>query len=257
MGEVVRAVHELCATTNGRHPLRIVLDSPAPSNVRCATDLAVLGFAAEHTYWECYDSGRLWRSNEWLAAWGAFLAPGMGCSTPMEATDLWRKAQRSFLKLKRRMPVVFAMIERNDRLLMVHSADRRHVVSLPGGKCFTAWGESLEDCLVREIEEEVCVRVSPGDAQLLRCVHNKKRSYHVFRVQLPKGAEPRPDGKEIVRVEWALPEAACRPASGDVVRSLLDCDAQNVPGLLRAEGCPAVAVTAKGPKAPPHSLNPG
>jgi mutator protein MutT len=67
--------------------------------------------------------------------------------------------------------VAAAVIERDGRLLVTRRAAGTHLEGLwefPGGKCEAS--ESLRDCLVRELREELSVEVNVGQ-ELLRTTH--------------------------------------------------------------------------------------
>ena len=64
--------------------------------------------------------------------------------------------------------VAAAVIERGGAVLVTRRLKGAHLEGLwefPGGKCEP--GESIHDCLVREIQEELAVRATPGDTLLV------------------------------------------------------------------------------------------
>ena len=221
----MQSVARICTTEcDSGHSLRHVLDGSAPLTPT-PEELAPVGFVIEQTYWDCSDTGRLWRGvrfTEWVEAWRHFVRPVLGDTCGRESVQLWKSVWRAFNRLKRRMPVAFAVIEREGRVLMVHCSDTSHSVSLPGGKCFTGWGESIVECLLREVREEVCVEVGAEQVRLEHSLKHRRREYFVYKVHLAEGQEPRPDGREIVRLEWCAPSDACRPVS-NVLKELLRC----------------------------------
>jgi len=64
--------------------------------------------------------------------------------------------------------VLAAVIERDDRFLVTRRLQRTHLAGyweFPGGKC--ELGESHEDCLARELDEELGVEARIGDELLV------------------------------------------------------------------------------------------
>jgi 8-oxo-dGTP diphosphatase len=64
--------------------------------------------------------------------------------------------------------VAAAVIERNGRLLVTRRVSGTHLEGyweFPGGKCEP--GESVAECLIREIREELDVRAAPGETLLV------------------------------------------------------------------------------------------
>lgn len=75
------------------------------------------------------------------------------------------------IAMKTRLVVTAAVIERDGAFLLTRRLEGTHLAGLwefPGGKCNP--GESLEDCLAREIREELDTEVSVGN-QLLATTH--------------------------------------------------------------------------------------
>lgn len=102
--------------------------------------------------------------------------------------------------------VTAAIIRRGDHILITRRPQGVHLAGLwefPGGK--QEPGESLKDCLVREIREELGVEVRP-DKHLLTEEHEyeaKKITLHFFACSLAEGQEPLPcEGQE---TRWILP----------------------------------------------------
>ncbi len=103
--------------------------------------------------------------------------------------------------------VTAGIIRRNGRLLITRRPRGGHLGGLwefPGGKQEGA--ESLEECLVREIREELGIDVEPGE-----CILVKDHEYEAKRVTLhffacsPKGIGP-VRGLEGQEVRWVRPE---------------------------------------------------
>ncbi len=103
---------------------------------------------------------------------------------------------------KPRLIVTAAVIERDDAFLVTRRLRGVHLEGyweFPGGKCET--GESLADCLRREIQEELTVDVVVGD-EIYTVAHDYPErvvELHFFACAL--GGEPRPAlGQEM---QWA------------------------------------------------------
>ena len=99
--------------------------------------------------------------------------------------------------------VAAAVVERNGRILVTKRLAGVHLEGhweFPGGKC--APGETLEQCLVRELREELDVDATVG-AELLSTSHDygeRRVELHFFNCSLRD--EPRPQlGQEMQWVE--------------------------------------------------------
>lgn len=119
--------------------------------------------------------------------------------------------------------VTAAVIERRGSFLLTRRLEGTHLAGaweFPGGKCHD--GEALEDCMVREIEEELGVECRVRSA-LLTVSHEypeRRVELHFFECEL--GAEPRPMlGQEMQWVERArLGELELPPADAELIALL-------------------------------------
>ena len=127
--------------------------------------------------------------------------------------------------MKRSKPhylVSAALIRRNGRILISKRPAGSHLSGsweFPGGK--REDGETLEECLEREIREELGVAVR-AERFLSRVDHEYETftiSLHLFLCSEPEG-EPTPMGCE--SVAWVHPEELCRypmpPADEELIR---------------------------------------
>jgi 8-oxo-dGTP diphosphatase len=120
--------------------------------------------------------------------------------------DVFRLPIRTGGRPSRFMTIVVvaaAVVERNGRILVTKRPAGVHLEGhweFPGGKC--APGETLEQCLVRELREELDVDAAVG-AELLSTSHDygeRRIELHFFNCSLP--GEPRPQlGQEMQWVE--------------------------------------------------------
>jgi len=120
--------------------------------------------------------------------------------------------------------VAAGLIKRNNRYLIARRKAGVHLAGLwefPGGK--REAGESLVDCLRRELWEELSIRISrPILYQIVRHEYQDKIvELHFFHCVIEQG-EPVPLGCEEMR--WVLPEEltqfAFPPADCAVIQSL-------------------------------------
>lgn len=99
------------------------------------------------------------------------------------------------------MDVVAAVIYDGPRVLLTRRAPGRHHAGLwefPGGK--VEQGESAEDALVREISEELAVRIAVG--KLVITTRDSRIRLSAYRAQIVSGT---PELKDHDRLEWMLP----------------------------------------------------
>jgi len=119
--------------------------------------------------------------------------------------------------------VTAAVIERDGALLLTRRLEGTHLAGhweFPGGKADE--GESLRDCLIREITEELDADVAVHE-ELLSTSHaypERTVELHFFRCELL--TEPRPVlGQEMRWVPRAeLPSLQLPPADDELVRML-------------------------------------
>ena len=118
--------------------------------------------------------------------------------------------------------VVAAVIRRGGKVLLAsRPADKPPAGwEFPGGKLEP--GESVGEALVRELAEELAVRVVPG--KLLAVVPAGRVVLNFVSAELPEGEEPRPcERQECFWVEVTPePPAELLPADRDFWRTLAD-----------------------------------
>jgi 8-oxo-dGTP diphosphatase len=120
--------------------------------------------------------------------------------------------------------VAAGLIKRNNRYLIARRKAGVHLAGFwefPGGK--REAGESLADCLQRELWEELSIRIdSPIPYQIVRHEYSDKVvELHFFHCEIEEG-EPVPLGCEEIR--WVFPEELTQftfpPADYAVIQSL-------------------------------------
>ena len=126
----------------------------------------------------------------------------------------------------RQFEVALGIVVRKGQVLICQRADHAHLGGLwefPGGK--REAGESIEACLVRELEEELMIRVTPTSA-LQPIDHDyPDRTVRLFPyLCTPVGAaEPRPMASQ--RVEWVEPAELRRrafpPANAELIETIV------------------------------------
>jgi len=124
---------------------------------------------------------------------------------------------------RERVVVTAAVIERDGAFLLTRRLDGTHLAGhweFPGGKLHA--GETLEECLAREIREELDAVVEVG-LEILATVHdyaNRSVELRFFRCTLRSA--PRPTMGQEMR--WVarddLPSIQLPPADGELVRLL-------------------------------------
>lgn len=114
--------------------------------------------------------------------------------------------------------VVAAVVEQDGSFLLTRRLEGTHLAGrweFPGGKCEP--GETLDECLRREILEELGVNVHVGPEILVtrHAYHDRAVELHFFRCDLQGAAHPR-EGQEM---QWV--------ARADLARlDLPDADAE-------------------------------
>lgn len=119
--------------------------------------------------------------------------------------------------------VVAAVVEREGRFLLTRRLEGTHLAGtweFPGGKCDA--GESHEECLRREMREELAVEVTIG-ARLLEVTHDygdRTVELHFYRCSL--AGEPAPQlGQEMLWAEReALRSLEFPPADAELIELL-------------------------------------
>jgi mutator protein MutT len=89
--------------------------------------------------------------------------------------------------------VAAAVIERGRAVLVTRRLEGTHLEGLwefPGGKCEP--GESVADCLVREIDEELGARVTPGDTLLVTTHAYPEKTVQLHFIACTVDGEPAP-----------------------------------------------------------------
>lgn len=116
------------------------------------------------------------------------------------------------------LQVTCALISRDSKLLLARRADSGQW-ELPGGKQKS--GESLEQCLAREIKEELGVAVAVGEKLGLEGFSSGGRaiSLHCFACRVLRGS---PRALEHLEIRWLEPEQALEMDLCPADRSLLE-----------------------------------
>ena len=108
---------------------------------------------------------------------------------------------------------VLGIIQEDGRLLMIQ---RSATVRVPFAWCFPGGqiedGESQEQALVREMQEEIGVRVEPGRLLMTQTKHNGGLRLHCWSASIIEGSVT-PNSKEIADTKWMTPDEI-RTASG-------------------------------------------
>ena len=123
-----------------------------------------------------------------------------------------------------RIVVTAAVVEREGAFLLTRRLDGTHLAGhweFPGGKVHA--GETLQECLAREIREELDARIEVGD-EILATVHDyPERSIELRFFRCTLRSEPRPAmGQEMRWVPLAeLASIQLPPADDELVRLLV------------------------------------
>jgi mutator protein MutT len=127
--------------------------------------------------------------------------------------------------------VAAAVIEHDDRYLVTRRKAGTHLAGLwefPGGKCES--DESLEQCLTRELREELCIEIgAPILWQIVTHAYpDKTVRLHFFRCAIAQG-EPVSLGCDEVRWVTApeLTTLEFPPADREVIRRLQETSSQS------------------------------
>jgi len=118
--------------------------------------------------------------------------------------------------------MALGLVEDEDNILVV----RNHwaigeVWSLPGGRLET--GESLTDCVVREVQEETGVLVAPVELACVIDAHNQLHDshflVHVFSCRVVTGeVRPVPEDEFVVEARWVKRDEVARYITWPIYR---------------------------------------
>lgn len=136
--------------------------------------------------------------------------PGCGAPDPQIEDDHRVHCSRcGFEYFHNSAAAATALIECQEQILLVRRAvdPQRGLLDLPGG--FVAHGESLDEALVRELGEELGIRVAPQDLAYFGSHHNRYRyggityflcdAFFFLRLERPGGLRAQDD---IDALEW-------------------------------------------------------
>lgn len=129
-----------------------------------------------------------------------------------------------------------AIIRRSHELLIAQRKPNDHLGGyweFPGGKKENC--ETLEECLIREVEEELGVHVVPH--RLLQTVHQKYPerilALHFYICDWKAGE---PQKRDVHDFRWIIPEALKQfrfpPADDDIIEELIRNKALHFPGTF-------------------------
>ena len=137
---------------------------------------------------------------------------------------------------QRLIVVAAAIVEREGRYLIAQRYDEAILGGLwefPGGKCRP--GETLEDCLHRELMEELGVQVNvvARERIITHAYDHGPVELHFYRCVM-KAGEPRPLGCQAVR--WVAPHELVNYSFPPADRPLIDALASIKPTLAQSGG---------------------
>lgn len=100
---------------------------------------------------------------------------------------------------------ILGIIRRDDRLLMIQ---RSATVRAPLAWCFPGGriedGETHSEALVREMREEIAVRVEPGELLMTQTKYDGRLILYCWSACITEG-EPRANPTEVAEVRWMTP----------------------------------------------------
>lgn len=175
-------------------------------------------FVVEESFWLFCDTGgrQMWRQShngtfikykDWIdicrTVWEDLIVSD-------DKRRFWKSSGNVFGRFKNRMDVSFAFILSTDRtrVLLVQTVTR-NTLSLPGGKCFLVEGESVQDCLFRELKEEL----GWGETDGLHIEDTQDvfegRNFHLFLLYKDDSTPPPTiDRKEVIDYKWVTSSEA-------------------------------------------------
>ena len=119
--------------------------------------------------------------------------------------------------------VAAAVIERGGAVLVTRRLKGAHLEGLwefPGGKCEP--GESIHDCLIREIDEELAVRVTPGDTLLVTTHAYPEKTVQLHVIACTVDGTPAPQqGQDMQWIDRASLDSLSFPEADAALIELL------------------------------------
>ena len=119
--------------------------------------------------------------------------------------------------------VAAAVIERGGAVLVTRRLKGAHLEGLwefPGGKCEP--GESIHDCLIREIDEELAVRVTPGDTLLVTTHAYPEKTVQLHFIACTVDGTPAPQqGQDMQWIDRASLDSLSFPEADAALIELL------------------------------------
>lgn len=204
----VSAYTILCLTKREQH--KYILKQRVSEKWCRAADAIPVWFLVEEAFWLFCDSGgrHAWKASHngefvkykhWIAASLTLFEGWIQCE---DKPRFWRSANNAYGRHKTRMEVASALVLSADKtkLLLVQTINRDKL-SLPGGKCHVQEGESVQDCLHRELREELGWHKEQIHVLDTHDVF-EGRQFHLFLVQEDRDRSPKIDRKEIVDYRW-------------------------------------------------------
>ena len=97
--------------------------------------------------------------------------------------------------------VAAAVIERGAAVLVTRRLEGTHLEGLwefPGGKCEP--GESIHDCLIREIAEELGAAITPGETLLVTRHEYPEKTVELHFIACTMTGEPEPQQRQ--QMQW-------------------------------------------------------
>lgn len=199
-------------------------------------DVVDVLFVIEEAYWHFVDCGGRdayittggnyedSKFQNWMAATKHFLANFIVVEHGKSLDFFWKHAVAQFIKFKSRLPVSSAWVLSPNRsaILCVRIISERSVWSLPGGKCYPHTGEKTDECVWRELFEEIKVgRDGLMIIDSITCTV-KTRKMDIFFVQSSTWVRPTIDKKELIDWRWIPIASINRVDFSDVTLTALE-----------------------------------